>query len=196
MRLPKPREKSTVSIEEALQLRRSIREYSPEALDLEQVGQLLWSAYGVTTPEGFRTAPSAMTLYPLEIYLSTTLVRGLEPGIYRYDGREHELELYLAEDLRTTLYDLSFDQDALRFAPATIVFTGIYEKTYPTFGDAGRDYLHMDLGHAAENVHLQAVSLDLGTVVIAAFNREEAARALRLPENETPLYFMPVGRLK
>ena len=75
-----------------------------------------------------------------------------------------------------------------------MIVTGIYERTREKFGESGPDYVHMDLGHAAQNVHIQAVSLNLGTVVIAAFRRDEVKKVLRLPEEETPLYLMPVGR--
>ena len=74
-----------------------------------------------------------------------------------------------------------------------MVITGIYERTTEKFGETGPDYVHMDLGHAAQNIHIQAVSLNLGTVVIAAFRRDDVKELLGLPEEETPLYMMPVG---
>ena len=195
IKLPETQTVGTVSVEEALTKRRSTREYAEAGLTLSEAGQLLWSAYGVTSPEGFRTAPSAMTLYPLEFYLSATLVDGLSPGIYQYVPTSHELKKVGDESKREELYAASFEQTALAGAPAILIITGSYDRTKEKFGESGPDYVHMDLGHAAQNVHMQAVSLNLGTVVIAAFRREEVKRTVGLPEEETPLYMMPVGRL-
>lgn len=195
IKLPEPCLSGSVSIEEALKARRSIREYSKTALTVSEVAQLLWSAYGVTSPEGFRTAPSAMALYPLEFYLNVSLVEGLSPGVYQYIPVGHELKRVADASKRDELFSSSFEQTALAEAPVILVITGSYGRMKMKFGESGPDYVHMDLGHAAQNIHLQAVSLSLGTVVIAAFRRNEVSGILRLPEDETPLYMMPIGRL-
>jgi nitroreductase len=52
------------------------------------------------------------------------------------------------------------------------------------------------VGSAAQNVYLQAVSLDLGTVFIGAFHDQDVKRVLNLPNDEEPLCIMPVGRIK
>jgi nitroreductase len=54
--------------------------------------------------------------------------------------------------------------------------------------------VQMEAGHAAQNVYLQAVSLDLGTVVIGAFDDSEVKKVTNIQEQEDPLYIMPVGR--
>ena len=195
MKLPEAQTTGAVSVEEALSKRRSTREYAEVGLTLNEAGQLLWSAYGISSPEGFHTAPSAMALYPLEFYLSVTLVEGLSSGIYQYLPASHELMKVGEESKREELYAASFEQTALAGAPAILIITGIYDRTKEKFGESGPDYVHMDLGHAAQNVHIQAVSLNLGTGVIAAFRRNEVKKTLGLPEEETPLYMMPVGRL-
>lgn len=193
LKLPEPQTTGKISVEEALSRRRSTREYGEDALSLSEVSQLLWSGYGVTSPEGLRTTPSAMTLYPLEFYLNATHVDGLPPGFYQYVPSCHELKKCGNEPKRAGLYKASFEQTALARAPAILVITGIYERTTEKFGETGPDYVHMDLGHAAQNIHIQAVSLNLGTVVIAAFRRDDVKELLGLPEEETPLYMMPVG---
>lgn len=52
----------------------------------------------------------------------------------------------------------------------------------------------MEAGHAAQNVSLQALSLDLDTVVIGAFDDDAVKRVIPLPPEEEPLAIMPVGR--
>jgi SagB-type dehydrogenase family enzyme len=196
MVLPEPRKESDVSIEEALLKRRSIRTYKREALTLEEVSQLLWAAQGTTSGRGFRTAPSASALYPLETYIVVGDVANLDEGVYHYETRGHKLEKVLEGDYRPRLTRNSMGWYFVEGGAIYIVFTAIYERTTSRAGDEeGKKYVHMEVGHAAQNVYLQAVSLGLGTVVIGGFSSSRAREILQLPENETPLYFMPVGRI-
>lgn len=195
MKLPGPVLKGDTSVEESLLRRRSIREYCRQPLTVVEVGQLLWSAYGITSPEGYRTAPSAQALYPLEIDLVAGSVEGLSPGAYRYSPRGHELRLTREGDLRESVCSTTFDQGFVGEGAAILVFSAVYERTCVEFGDAGEKFVHMDLGHSAENVHLQAVALGIGTVVVGAFRPEEVKQVLSLATEEQPLYLMPLGKV-
>ncbi|MDI6719178.1 MAG: SagB/ThcOx family dehydrogenase [Methanomicrobiales archaeon] len=193
--LPDPVRDSGTSVEEALYRRRSVRSYREEPLTLGEVAQLLWAAQGVTDPAlGRRTAPSAGALYPLETYLVAGDVQGLPDGIYRYRPQEHALEMVADGDRREELYRASVSQEAVRDAPAAIVLSGVYDRTTVKYGERGIRYVHMEAGHAAENVYLQAESLGIGTVTIGAFFDGEVVRLLRMEEGENPLYVMPIGR--
>jgi len=194
--LPQPRLDSEVSIEETLLRRRSIRDYSPEALTIEEVSQLLWAAQGITDPRGFRTAPSAGALYPLEVYLVVGKVRGLSPGVYHYEPKGHRIIKVIDGDLRKRLASAALGQAWVKEGAISLVFTAVYHRTTRKYGDRGIRYVHMEVGHAAQNVYLQAVALGLGTVVVGAFFDEEVKEMLLLPPEEQPLYVMPVGRLK
>ncbi len=194
--LPEPANDSHTSIESALVRRQSIRQYSPESLTLAEVSQLIWAAQGINRPGGYRTAPSAGALYPLEVYLVSGKVDQLSAGVYRYHPDEHKLELIMQGDKRMELSKAALSQDAVRDAPATMLITGIYERTTGKYGNRGIQYVHMEVGSAAENVYLQAVSLDLGTVFIGAFHDDQVADVLNLAPNEIPLCLMPVGRVQ
>jgi len=194
VKLPNPRYKSSVSIEEALLKRRSVRDCKNEPLTLGDVSQLLWSAQGITDPGGLRTAPSAGALYPLEVYVVAGNVKDLPGGIYRYKPHKHELERVVAGDRRTELCDAALGQPYIRNAPAVIVFTAVYERVTGKYGERGVRYVHIEVGHAAQNVFLQAVSLNLGAVVIGAFHDEEVKKIIRTADREQPLYIMPVGK--
>ncbi len=194
--LPQPRKDSDVSIEETLLKRRSVRDYTGEVLTLQEVSQLLWAAQGTTSLRGFRTAPSAGALYPLETYIVVGDVEGLSEGVYRYQTRGHKLVKVLEGDYRPQLTKASLGQYFVEGGAAYIVFTAVYKRTTVKAGDEGIKYVHMEVGHAAQNVCLQAVSLGLGTVVMGGFNGSRAHEILKLPENETPLYFMAVGRMR
>ena len=192
--LPPPRLQGALAVEEALAARRSVRDYAPGPLTLAEVGQLLWAAQGVTSPEGFRTAPSAGALYPLELYLVVGEVEGLAPGVYHYEPESHALTRIIAGDLRRVLEMAALGQDYVRTAAVDLVLTGVYQRTARRYGERAQRYVHMEAGHAGQNVYLQAEALGLGTVAIGAFNDEEVQRLLSLPAEEAPLYIMPVGR--
>jgi SagB-type dehydrogenase family enzyme len=192
--LPTPIYESETSIEQALLERRSIREYTAEPLTLAEVSQLLWAAQGITHPNGLRTAPSAGALYPLEILLLAGEVTDLGAGIYRYEPEGHELRLVLEGDHRQELSRAALNQSTLLDAPAVIVIAAVYERTTVMYGERGVQYVHIEVGCESENISLQAVSLDLGTVFIGAFHDDKVREVLHLEADERPLGLMPVGR--
>lgn len=193
--LPAPVYDSTTSVEKALKQRRSLRQYKDEAMTLQQVSQLLWAAQGITSPEGFRTAPSAGALYPLEIYLVSSNVRDLPEGVYHYLPAENALLLTVEGDKRSALTAAALQQNSIKRAPVNIVMTAVYARTTKKYGKRGKLYAHIEIGHAAQNVCLQAASLGLGTVTIGAVDDAAFRAILALPKEETSLYIMPVGKI-
>jgi len=192
--LPEPRYDSDISVEETLLKRRSVRNYTDEALTLQEVSQLLWAAQGITDPSGKRTAPSAGALYPLEIYVVVGNVKDVARGVYKYEPQQHELVRVLDGEQRKALAEAALNQQSIAQGAIDIVITAIYERTTKKYSDRGIRYVHMEAGHAAQSVYLQAVAMNLGTVVIGAFYDDQVKEVLNLPENEEPLYIMPVGR--
>ncbi len=185
--LPPPVLEGSQSLESIIAERRSIRSFAGEELSAEQVGQLLWAAQGVTDPAGLRTAPSAGARYPLELYVL------LPDGLYHYRPAGHELVWLTTEDLRPVVWEAGLRQEALREAPAVFLFTAVYARTAERYGDRAPRYVHMEVGHAAQNLSLQAVALGLGSVPIGAMDEAQLQRALALPEDHEPLYLVPVG---
>lgn len=201
--LPEPRLTSDVSVEETLLNRRSVREFKDEPLTLADVSQLLWAAYGITDKQsspgflrgGLRTAPSAGGLYPLEIYVVCGKVEGLKSGIYKYDSQDHSIELMMEGDIRKDLSNAALAQEFIARAPVSLVYTAVFKRTTQKYGDRGRErYVCTDLGHSAENVYLQAIALNLGTCAVGAFTDPMVSMVMQLPDDETPLYIMPVGK--
>lgn len=192
--LPTPLYESQTSIEEALQARRSVRAYSHDPLTLAEVSQLLWAAQGLTHPAGLRTAPSAGALYPLDIYLLSGNVTGLPVGIYHYQPQDHKLLQIGTGDKRQDLYEAALQQSSVKDAPIVIVISAVYERTSGKYGQRGIQYVHMEVGFAAQNVYLQAESLGLGTVFIGAFYDDQVRGIMQMSEEEIPLGLMPVGR--
>lgn len=192
--LPTPVHDSETSVEKALLERRSLREYGHEPLTLAEISQLLWAAQGITHPAGLRTAPSAGALYPLEIYLLAGNVTNLRAGIYHYKPESHALSLIAEGDQRPALRQAALGQSAVQDAAAVFVIAAIYERTTVKYGERGVSYVHMEVGSVAQNVYLQATSLNLGTVFIGAFHDDEVKKVLHLAADEQPLGLMPVGR--
>jgi SagB-type dehydrogenase family enzyme len=192
--LPEPIYDSSISIEQALLKRRSVRDYKREPLSLVHVSQILWAAQGITDQEkGFRAAPSAGALYPLEIYIVSGNVRDLSPGVYKYNPSGHSLEPIAEGDKRIELCNAALAQSAVKDGAMAMVFAGVYERTTEKYGERGLRYVYMEAGHSAQNVYLQVISLNLGATVIGAFEEQEVRKVLNLQDNEHPLYIMPIG---
>jgi SagB-type dehydrogenase family enzyme len=155
---------------------------------------MLWAAQGIIDPEGKRTAPSAGALYPLEVFLVVGTAGDLPAGVYRYRPQAHELVCIAEGDRRAKLAAAALEQEWLAEAPVTIAFAAVYERTARKYRQRAERYVHMEVGHAAQNVHLQAAALDLGTVVVGAFDDAEVKQVLALADNEQPVCLMPVGK--
>ncbi|MBI5057709.1 MAG: SagB/ThcOx family dehydrogenase [Nitrospirae bacterium] len=196
IKLPGPKHDSKISIEEALLKRRSVRSFKDSPLTLAEVSQLLWAAQGTTGSRGLRTAPSAGALYPLEVYVAAGNVDDLPDGAYRYNPNKHELVRVADGDKRMELSNAALGQPSVRNAAAVIVFSAVYERTTVKYGDRGVQYVFLETGHAAQNVFLQTVPLEIGAVVIGAFYDDKVKNVLKMSDSEHPLYIMPVGRMK
>jgi len=194
--LPNPVSTGVLSVESALHSRRSVRDFSPQSLTLAEVAQLLWAAQGITGPGGTRTAPSAGALYPLELYLVTGNVSALAKGVYRYQPLGHSLIRLADGDQRAALAAAALGQDWVNEAAAVIVVVAAHERTTRKYGQRGVRYVHMEAGHAAQNIHLQAVALNLGSVVVGAFDDDKVKKIVNLSGDEQPLCLLPIGRIK
>ncbi len=192
--LPAPCLDGGFSLEHALRERRSLREFGKTALTREEISQLLWAAQGVTSRDGLRTAPSAGALYPLELYLAVGMAGDLDPGVYKYAPAGHKLAKIVAGDRRRELAATAHGQDCVADAAAVLVFAAAERRTTRKYGSRGVRYVHIETGHAAQNVFLQATALGLGAVVVGAFDDDRLRETLRLPDGEAPLYLMPLGR--
>lgn len=186
--LAPPRLESSVSVEAAIAKRRSVRSFAPTPLTLEEIGQLAWAAQGLTDPtRKLRAAPSAGALYPLEVYFVCP------DGLFHYLPDGHKLERKSDKDVRGALSEAALGQDSVAKAAADVVVAAVYERTAKKYGDRAERYVHIEVGHVGQNIHLQAVALGLGSVSIGAFVDEKVKEVLGLPEDEAPLYIIPVG---
>ncbi len=187
IQLPAPNLKGRMSLEEAMVMRTSVRDFRHRALSKEEIAQLLWAAAGQTRSWGGRTVPSAGALYPLEIDVVTP------DGLFRYRPGRHQLETRGSGNRISQLASAAYRQNCVANAPSVFVISAVYDRTTRRYGNRGERYVHMEAGHAAQNIHLEAVALGLGSVAVGAFNDGEVHRILGLGKGETPLYLIPVG---
>ncbi|MCX8021914.1 MAG: SagB/ThcOx family dehydrogenase [Syntrophorhabdaceae bacterium] len=188
IKLPEPKVDGPLSIEKAIKERRSIRSYKPESLTIEAVSQVLWAAQGITEPQkGLRTAPSARAQYLIEVYLIADNVTDLKPGLYKYIPKGHLLQTISLGDAKERLFGAA-GQTPIKNAPCALLITGhIARSTNP-------GWIYLEAGHSSQNVYLQCVSLNFGTVAMAGFKPEEVKKALNIPDGEQPIYIMPIGK--
>lgn len=205
VKLPAPQLKGNVSLEETILRRRAVRRYRRDPLLLSQLSQILWAAQGITGTGEFRAAPSAGATYPLEIFIvvgdqciivgeAENACEELQSGIYYYELNSHSLSLYKSGDLRPDLAGAALDEQFIAKAPVNIVICALYHRTSYRYGKRGERYVHMEVGHVGENIHLQVVALGLSTVEVGAFHDEEVSKILNIDDQIKPLYIMPVGK--
>ncbi len=187
IQLPRPASTGKWSLEETIQHRESVRDFSSQPLTPQEISQLLWSAQGVTRKWGGRSAPSAGALYPLETYLVTA------EGFFRYLPARHQLIRLSDRNLLKDLCFAALGQACTREAPAVFVLTAVYERTAGKYGQRAERYIAMEAGHTAQNILLQSTALGLGAVPVGAFHDDRVQKALSLPVDHRPLYLIPVG---
>jgi SagB-type dehydrogenase family enzyme len=187
--LPPPALKGPVSLEEVLVGRRSIRSYSDADISSSELSQLLWAAQGVTSSQGFRTAPSAGALYPLEIYAVNAT------GVYHYNPVNHSVTRTAPANAQEKLFQVALNQNAVKQAPSKLVIMGVYGRVAVKYGDRAERYVHLEAGHAAQKVLLECSSLGLGAVPVGAFDDALVREAIRVPADYQPLYIIPIGHV-
>lgn len=206
--LPPPETDGNVSVESAIQSRRSVRDFQSYTLSMDEIAQLLWAGQGITEqienppagwpgkewPGGLKSAPSAGALYPLKLYLITGNVKDLDTGVYRYISKIHSLEKVMDGNKQEALRKAALGQSPISEASAVLIITGIYERSRVKYGDRAERYVHIETGAVSENIYLQCESLDLGTVYIGAFRDKQAQDVLQLDTNEYPLAILPIGK--
>lgn len=189
IQLPKPGLKGEKSLEECIYERESVRNYKDKIIELEKISQILWATQGKKGEK--RTVPSAGATYPLEIYVTLK-----DKGFFHYDIKKHALELITEEDLSKKLAGASLNQYFIAEAYLNVIICAVFSRTTWRYGQRGVRYVFIEVGHCAQNVHLQAVALGLASVPIGAFEDDKVIKVLDLPKKMEPLYIIPIGYVK
>lgn len=186
LKLPNPNLKGEKSLEECIYERESVRSYKDKEIEIEKISQILWAAQGKKGHK--RTVPSAGATFPLEIYITLK-----DKGFFHYNFEKHVLELITSEDLSKKLAQASWDQNFIAEAYLNVIICAIFERTTQRYGQRGIRYVYMEVGHCAQNIHLEAVTLGLSSVPIGAYEDNRVKDVLDLKKKIEPLYIIPVG---
>ncbi len=184
--LPKPEFKGEKSLEECIYERESIRNFKDKVIELKKISQILWASQGKKRDK--RTVPSAGATYPLEIYITLK-----DKGFFNYNVKKHALELITEGNLSSKLARASLDQNFISDVYMNLIICAEFSRTTWRYGQRGIRYVFIEVGHCAQNVHLEAVALGLSSVPIGAFDDDQVKEVLKLPKKIEPLYIIPIG---
>jgi SagB-type dehydrogenase family enzyme len=196
MNLPAPALDGDVSLEKAIKERRTVRSFADKPLTVGQLSQILWAAQGITDNRGLkRAAPSGGALYPVDVYVvvGKNGVRELAHGGYHYDPLHHSIEKILDTDARDDVAVASLRQMWMSTAPVILVITAEYRRITIKYGERGKRYAMIEVGHICQNIFLQCQALRLCAGIVGAFYDAEVARAVSTRKDHEPLIIMPVG---
>ncbi|HHV04114.1 MAG: SagB/ThcOx family dehydrogenase [Bacteroidales bacterium] len=168
IRLPRPQKEGGMPLMEALNNRRSVREISEEPLSLQILSDLLWAAEGVNREDGRRTAPSAMNMQEIDIYVYTP------EAVYLYLPREHLLKHILDGDYR----DETVRQPFAKKAPVILLYVANYQRMQRLDQQQKDFYGATDTGFISQNVYLFCAQAGLNTVVLGMIDRDAAKNRL------------------
>ncbi len=185
--LPKPTIDGGMTLTEALAKRRSVRSFTGQPLNRDQIAQLCWAAQGITHPiKKYRTAPSAGALYPLRVYVATA------NGLFAYIPDGHAFEVVASGDLLAPVAKAA-NQKWIASAGAVFILCGNMSIAAGKYRDRAERYVWQETGHVAENLLLQATALGLGATPAGAFGDAKVKELLHLPKGWQPMFLVPVG---
>ncbi len=184
VKLPVPQTEGGKPLMQALKERKTSREFSPKELPLQVISDLLWAANGINRQaSGHRTAPSAMNMQEIDIYIAKA------DGLYLFDAKENSLIPVLAEDIRAATGSQSFVKDA----PVNLIFVADLAKMSRASAEAIDSFAAADTGFISQNVYLYCASAGLATVVRGWFDKPALAKAMKLRIDQRIIFAQTVG---
>lgn len=189
IKLTEPKLKGIKSLEECILERQSVRSFKDRDIEIEKISQILWAGLG--KKRGKKTVPSAGGTYPLELYVVIK-----RKGIFHYNPESNLLKRVKEGDFGKDLAKVSLNQMFIYEAPLNVIICADFDRTCNYYGKRGERYVHIEIGHCAQNIELEAVALGMGSVPIGAFYDNEVKKVLDLPKNIDPIYVIPIGYRK
>ncbi len=191
--LPTPEIEGGTPIWQAMQRRRSFRDFSGSPISLKTLAQLIWATQGGTAVAGdtlFRTVPSAGGLFPIETYLVINRVEGLDPGLYHLFLPEWELEYLSPGNYGRSLAEAALGQGMMDKAAVDFVWTAVIARSAWKYEQRAYRYIYLDAGHICQNLYLACEALELGCCAVGAFFDSEASQLIGVDGKEEPVIYM------
>ena len=181
--LPAPSKSGGMPLMEALAKRSTARAFDSKALSRQQLSSLLWASFGISRPDGKRTAPSARNFQETDIYVL------LKEGAYVYDDKSNKLNLVVSEDVRS----LGGTQAFVKDAPVTLVFVADLTQMGTGSIDDKKNFANIDVGYISQNAYLFCASEGLVTGARASVDRPSLAAKLKLRPDQLIILAQSVG---
>ena len=181
--LPSAQKTGGMPVMEAFQLRKSQRSFSSKDLTTQQLSNLLWAAYGINRPDGFRTVPAAKNWYEYDIYVLKS------DGWYLYEVGKHALLKMGNEDLR--IYGGT--QDFVKAAPVILVYVADFGRMNDTTDELRKFFSAVDVGYISQNVYLWCASEGLATIILGQVDKVKVREVLKLKANQQVILSQPVA---
>lgn len=162
--LPKPDVAGGMPLMEAVAKRKTMREFSAKQIDMEDLSNILFAAWGVSHDDK-RTIPTARNRQDMSVY---AFWKG---KVWKYDGQKHLLEAVSDKSIADALTL----QDFVKEAPLTLIFVGKPDD---------KGYWAMHAGSAYQNVGLYCASRGLNNVVRGMIDKKKIADVLGIEPEE------------
>lgn len=200
--LPKPEDITvdTMDLRTAIEQRRSTRHYARDPLTIEELAYLCWCTQGIVEVKApfytLRNVPSAGGRHAMETYLLVNRVSGIPPGLYRYLAFSHSLAtLDTTSGISDQIMSACLGQAFVRSSAVTFIFTAVIYRMSWRYSERAYRLIHLDAGHACQNLYLASEQIGCGTCAIGAFDDQQMADVLNIDgEDEFVLYCATVGR--
>ena len=196
-------DKPEISLYDAIQTRRSTRQYSVGALSREELSFLLWAGFWAKELKSterieftLRNVPSAGARHPLECYLMVNRVQGIPVGLYHYHPVRHELvRLERKGDIVQQVCEAALGQEMVAKSAVTFIVSAIPERTAWRYVQRAYRYLYLDAGHVGQNISLACEAIGAGTCMIGAYQDEAMNEIIGANgKDEFVIYAFSVGK--
>jgi SagB-type dehydrogenase family enzyme len=198
--LPNQFQASTITFNEVLKKRKSIRSFSSQPLSKNDLAFLLWASTGIQRTEHgyeFRTTPSAGALYPIETYIAANNVKEIEQGLYHYNIKNHSIEEIKLGNFGEKLARAALDQEMCADASVVFIWTAVFRRAKWKYSQRAYRYIYLDAGHIAQNLGLAVTSVGCGSCEVGAFFDDEINSLLGIDgTEESTVCLSVVGHLK
>ena len=181
--LPPAQKTGGIPVMEAFQLRKSERSFSSKEMTTQQLSNLLWAAYGINRPDGFRTVPAAKNWYEFDIYVLKS------DGWFLYEASKHALLKMGNEDIRV----YGGTQDFVKAAPVILVYVADFDRMTNTTDELRKFFSAVDVGYISQNVYLWCASEGLATIILGQVDKPKVKEVLKLRPNQQVILSQPVA---
>lgn len=185
-----------MSLKASLMCRKSDREYVAP-INFNELSTIIYYSCGMLpdNEDSRRMYPSAGARYPIECYILSKSVEGINPGLYHYNVKNNTIETLFCGNIEKDIDEILTSQKSLfEASSALLILTTVLSRTEVKYGVNAYNFSLIEAGHIAQNIYLVSKSLDVGTCAIGTLHRTAVNNLLDITEEEIPLYGLVLGK--